>query len=64
MKQSQQQKPSNNRKVNRVYNNSKIDLVQCKLIEALIKQLYQYDFPKILEDGTLHTFYGIEQKKK
>ena len=65
LKQSKQQlKPSNNKRVDRVHISSKIDQVKCELIEALIEQLYQYYFPKILEDGTLHSFYWIEQKNK
>ena len=46
-------------------NNSKIiDKEESELIEALQEELDEAIFPKRLEDGALHKFYGISQKKR
>ena len=46
-------------------NNSKIiDKEESEFIEALQEELDEAIFPKRLEDGALHKFYGISQKKR
>ena len=46
-------------------NNSKIiDKEESELIEALQEELDEAIFPKRLEDGALHKFYEISQKKR
>ena len=42
---------------------TKIDREESELIEALQEELNESIFSKRLEDGALHKFYGIKQKK-
>ena len=51
-------------KIYRVCKNTKIDREESELIEALQEELDEFIFPKRLEDGALHKFYGIKQKKR
>ena len=51
-------------KIYRVCKNTKIDREESELIEALQEELDESIFPKRLEDGALHKFYGIKQKKR
>ena len=51
-------------KIYRVCNSTKIDKEECELIEAFQEELDESIFPKRLEDGALHKFYGIKQKKR
>ena len=51
-------------KIYRVCKNTKIDREESELIEDLQEELDKSIFPKRLEDGALHKFYGIKQKKK
>ena len=48
----------------RVCKNTKINREESELIEALQEELDESIFPKRLEDGALHKFYRIKQKKR
>ena len=43
---------------------TKIDREESELIDSLQEEMDEYIFPNRLEDGALHKFYGIKQKKR